>query len=121
MRARTHTHTQQELLDAGDYAYALQRFTEIRCVEDLRRHVVVGILEAGLYLATDLSKHMRVGRILSLVVPAKIVSRSQLVTGVSGFMANLKTHLLDYPKVREAAFFFLPLMFLWVASCALTP
>ena len=82
---------------------ALLRFSELRCEPlALREFVVVGALEAALEFAQDLSKQMRVGKALSLLVPARILSRALLVSGVALVMANIDSLRVDFPKVRAA-------------------
>lgn len=66
---------------------------------ELRAHVATGIIDAGLDLATDMGKQMKVGKLLSLIVPARIVTRAQLISAVSSIMADYEILRVDFPKV----------------------
>ena len=98
-------HFPQELLGQGDLAEALLRFSELRCAPmSLRQHIVAGALEAGLELApspkADLGKLMKIGRVLCLLVPARIVTREHLQAGVVAVMSNLAGLRLDFPAAE---------------------
>ncbi len=67
---------------------------------DLRAHVATGIIDAGLELAIDMGKQMKVGKLLSLIVPARIVTRAQLISAVSSIMVDYEHLRVDFPKVR---------------------
>ena len=77
----------------------MRRLTEIRCVPlSLRGRVVDGIFMAALEQTTNLPERMLVGKLLSSLVPAGIVTRAQLIAGVTEVMSSFAELKTDFPK-----------------------
>jgi hypothetical protein len=92
---------------------ALRRFTEMRCVPmSLRERVVDGILLAALEQVPEvvannakfksaLTVYKSVGKCMSYLVPAGVVTRAQLEKGITDVMLLFNDLKTDFPKADQ--------------------
>jgi hypothetical protein len=68
--------------------------------------VVQGVVDAALEFTTDadqrkeMSMRLAVGKLLSLLVPGRVVTREQLSAGIATVMVSLPDLVVDFPKAE---------------------